>query len=63
MNRMAVPILAGVGLAIIAWASLWGLMDLVVHNWSNRRKFWWYSTLLVSVGAVAWFHPDVLEYF
>lgn len=63
MNRMSIPNVAGVVLAIIAWASIWGLMDLVVHNWSVRQKFWWYVAMLLSVGAIAWVHPDVLEYF
>lgn len=63
MNRMAVPILAGVSLAIIAWSSVWGFMDLLIHTWTNRQKFWWYTALLLSVGVIVWIHPDVLEYF
>jgi hypothetical protein len=55
--------LVGVVLGILAWVSAWGLMDLIVHNWSNQQKFWWYSSILASVCLAVWAHPAILEYF
>jgi hypothetical protein len=54
--------IVGVALGILAWVSAWGLMDLIVHNWSNRQKFWWYSTILFAVCLAVWAHPVMLEY-
>jgi hypothetical protein len=55
--------LIGVIMGILAWVSAWGLMDLLVHDWSNRQKFWLYSVILGAICLSVWAHPTMLEYF
>jgi hypothetical protein len=59
----SIPKLAGVVLGLLSWVAAWGLIDLFVHNWSNRQKFWFYAVILFGIGIVIHLHPDVLEYF
>lgn len=55
--------LIGFVIGILAWVSAWGLMDLMVHNWSNRHKFWFYTAILVLISLTVWTRPAMLEYF
>jgi hypothetical protein len=58
-----IPKLAGVVLGLLSWVAAWGLIDLFVHNWSNRQKFWFYAAILTGIGVIIYQQPEVLEYF
>lgn len=59
----SIPKLAGVVLGLLSWVAAWGLIDLFVHNWSNKQKGWFYASILFVIGVVIYQQPDVLEYF
>ncbi len=60
---MEIPRLTGLILGLLSWVATWGLMDLFVHNWSNRQKFWFYLGILVAIAAVIYRNPTMLEHF
>jgi len=57
------PKLAGITLVIFSWVAVWGLIDLLIHNWSKQRKFWFYAVILSSAAIGICANPDILEYF
>lgn len=58
-----IPRLAGLSLALLSWVAVWGLMDLMVHAWPARAKFWLYAAILLCVGIIIYREPAVLEHF
>jgi hypothetical protein len=54
--------LIGIVMGILAWVSAWGLMDLLVHTWTNQHKFWFYTAILTIICLTVWVNPVMLEY-
>jgi len=57
------PRLTGLFLGVLSWVAIWGIMDLIVHNWSARQKFWLYTSILTAIAVVIYNRPTVLEHF
>jgi len=50
-------------LAILWWIAVWGLSDLLTHEWTNEQKFWLYISLLIIVGVIVLLNPKIVERF
>ena len=50
-------------LAIFWWIAVWGLSDLLTHDWTNTEKFWYYIGLLVVVSLVVCVKPNIIRRF
>jgi len=48
-------------LAILWWIAVWGLSDLLTHDWTNKQKFMYYCGLLVFVGIVVYINPSIIK--
>jgi len=46
---------------VLGWISVWGLSDLLVHNWDKRSKFILYSTMLTGVIISVYLFPKIIQ--
>lgn len=46
---------------VLGWISVWGLSDLLVHDWSKRSKFMLYAGTLLIVCASIYHSPKIIH--
>lgn len=49
--------------AVFWWIAIWGLSDLLTEDWTRESKFKFYIAILLCIGVIIWFIPDVLKRF
>lgn len=47
-------------IAVLWWVAMWGIIDLLINDWTKIQKFIFYLTLLGIIFISIYAFPDIL---
>jgi hypothetical protein len=48
-------------IVIFWWVAIWGLIDLMVEDWSRKQRFMLYVAMIAIILVTMWIFPDFVH--
>ena len=49
-------------IAIFWWIAIWGVSDVLTHNWSDEEKLTLYISIIVIISIIVLIKPSIIEH-